>query len=363
MTEAYGSLKLRALPVQFIDISDGVIIKRGCTEVRIVGTEASKGVHRFFAELGEDALSREQILERFAESSRLTIGKLIDQLVVRRLLISEQETDLPPERVESNLDIFYWHFGESEARINERLNSKSFAIVGVNTISRQLARTFAASGINNVQVIDDPLLRNLRMFDERADLNSAEWPETIKPPQKFTEWVEDNDPISLQCVVVSSDCGNTTHMRQWNRLCVERGLNILPAFLKDMIGYIGPYTVPGETACFECMQSRRNAHLQDAKHEEELESAAFHGQIIHAFHPAMASVLGDIAAFEITKFCSGVLPKGNISSLIEINLLATYVTARRVLKVPNCVVCSSLNKHPSTNFQKDLISSQERTGK
>ncbi|MFB3146853.1 MAG: hypothetical protein ACE1ZO_06975, partial [Nitrospirales bacterium] len=60
------------------------------------------------------------------------------------------------------------------------------------------------------------------------------------------------------------------------------------------------------------------------------------------FHPSMASILGDIAAMEMTKFYSQSMPLWNVGKLIEVNLLATRMTPRKVLKLPRCPVCSPL---------------------
>ena len=66
----------------------------------------------------------------------------------------------------------------------------------------------------------------------------------------------------------------------------------------------------------------------------------------------MASIIGNIAAFELIKYYSEALPFIKVGSLIEVNLLATELKTRKVLKIPRCPTCSSLMTRPSTTPYK-----------
>jgi hypothetical protein len=68
----------------------------------------------------------------------------------------------------------------------------------------------------------------------------------------------------------------------------------------------------------------------------------------------MASILGNIAAFELIKLYSGALPRSKVGTLIEVNLLGTKLTSRKVLKVPRCIICSQLNSRSFTALQKSV---------
>jgi thiazole/oxazole-forming peptide maturase SagC family component len=219
--------------------------------------------------------------------------------------------------------------------------------LGVNSISRQLVASLAASNTKNVQVVDFPLLRNLRLFGEDDEVDLQQWPVLHNRPVAYKAWMDQLDNESLHCVVATTDFGNHRILNEWNRFCLDRKWHFLPVVLQHVVGYIGPLVIPGETACFECLRSRQDAHLEDAQLGRAVEAVAFEGQEVVGFHPTMSSILGDIAAFELTKFYSGVLPGGHVGSLIEVNLLATYLTSRKVLKVPRCPACSPFNQKPA----------------
>lgn len=348
MSSVASSMKLKASVVQVIETGDGVVLKRGCTEFKIAGAGAAEAVKKILAVAGNGGATSEEIRELFEPEAGPIIDRLCEQLIDRRLLVPCEE-EVSPEARESNLDIFYWHFGEKTARVTERLNKRSLAILGVNCISRQLAASLAASEVENFQVLDHPRLRNLRLFDSAGRLKSDQWPASLKAPQNWTDRL---DPQSFDCLIATSDFGGQEAMREWNKLCVQEKRHFLPVVLQDLIGYVGPLVVPGETACFDCLRIRRNSQIHDEKPRCFTEAVAFEGQGVVGFHPSMASIVGNIAAFELIKLYSEALPLSKVGTLIEVNLLATEVKARKVLKVPRCPTCSPLKMRPSTTPYK-----------
>jgi bacteriocin biosynthesis cyclodehydratase domain-containing protein len=346
--------KLKALAVHVIDTDDGAIVKRGCTELKIGGPGAAETVRTVLAATSEGGATETEICGRFLPSAAPLVRQLIEQLLARHLLAPVEEAESAAEGQESPLDIFYWHFDAKAREVAERLNKRSFAILGVNYISRQLAASLAASGVENFRVWDHPRLRNLRFFDEAGRLKTDQWPASVRPPQ---EWMGEVDPNSFGCLIATSDFGVHETLYEWNRFCVEHRRHFLPVVLRDLIGYVGPLVIPGETACLECARLRRNSHIEDYEIRGLIEESAFEGQGAIGFHPSMASILGDIAALELTKFYSEVLPRPKIGTLIEVNLLETGLTSRKVLKAPRCPACSPLLARSSVSPDKAAVAS------
>jgi bacteriocin biosynthesis cyclodehydratase domain-containing protein len=348
MSLVSSSMKLKAQAVQVIETSDGVVLKRGCTELKIAGAGAAEAVKKILAVAGNGGATREEILELFEPEAGPIIERLSEQLIGRRLLVPCEGEDLP-EAPESSLDIFYWHFGEKTARVTERLNKRSFAILGVNCISRQLAASLAASEMKNFRTLDHPRLRNMRLFDDAGRFKADQWPASLQAPQSWTDRLA---PESFDCLIATSDFGGQEEMHEWNTLCVRENRHFLPVVLQDLIGYVGPLVVPGETACFDCLRIRRNSQMNGYKPQRLIECVAFEGQRVTGFHPSMASIVGNLAAFELIKLYSEALPFLKVGTLIEVNLLTTELKTRRVLKIPRCPTCSPLKTRPSTTPYK-----------
>jgi bacteriocin biosynthesis cyclodehydratase domain-containing protein len=327
---------LRAVPAQIISCENGVVLKRGVLEVHIEGDRASEVIESLYLAVAEGDATREQLVALFPRPDQSAVEDLIERLIERRLFVySEDESarDDPDDPVA----VFYWNLGYRVNEVKRHLNERKISILGVNHITRQLVLTLAASGVDAVTVVDYPLLRNLLLFDADETLRADRWCNT--DPMEFEEWKEQLSGETVECIVAASDFGGAHWMRQWNEVCVKNKLHFLPIVLQNLIGYLGPAVIPGETACYECLRARQNSHLQNVELYRAPELVAFWGQEIVSFHPAMASILGDIGAIELTKLYSGAIPRRNVGTLIEVNMLLPAITLRKVLKVPRCSVC------------------------
>lgn len=343
------SEKLHALTVNIVDTGDGVVIKRGRLQLKIAGEDAAEVVVRILGSAQRGA-TREQLIGQFAEPEQEMIEALVDHLIGRRILVSEDNARPPEAPREEQLDIFYWHFGMQTKSVRQQLNAKRIRILGVNYVSRQLAAGLRASGGDEFEVLDTPLLRNEALFDESGDLRHEVWGDA-----RWSALENDLDPESLDVLVATSDTGAIEQLRVWNEFAVLHNLHFFPVLLQDLVGYVGPLVIPGQTPCFECVRLRQNAHLMDYRSRRSVESAFVQEQAVGGFHPSMASMLGDVAALELTKVYGLGNNLARYGTLIEVNLLGSEMKPHRVLKLPRCPVCSRLTRTPSTAFTRSML--------
>ena len=217
-----------------------------------------------------------------------------------------------------------------------------------------------ASGLACVEVVDHPPLRNLRLFDRSGSLRDGGWPNDLPGPVAYGEDFASLRPEGLDCLVATSDIGGMQLLREWNARCVEAGRPFLPVVLQDLIGYVGPFVVPGETACFECLRARQNANMDDPLSQRAAEFSAAEGQAVVGFHPVMATMLGAVAAMELVKHYGIRAPLSKPSTLIEVNMLTSRMEPRRVLKIPRCRVCGTSASNPSLNDRKTFYAPYPR---
>jgi bacteriocin biosynthesis cyclodehydratase domain-containing protein len=358
MKEPMATERLVAVPVQVIGADDGVILARGCVEVKVAGARAAEVVQVVLRATQGEGTTRQALGEAFAAPDRPGVLELVDELVKRRLLVPAGTAPPTAAEGETALEVFYWHFGERAERVVENLNAGRITILGVNAISRQLATSLAASGMANVEVVDFHILRNLRLFGDSDGVDPGEWPESSPPPLTYDQWSNGLEIADLGCVVATSDFGGRHLMREWNEFCVANRKHFLPVVLDRMIGFVGPHVIPGESACYECLRARESAAMDNPDDQRASELGAFARQPLNSFHPTMAAVVAEIAALELTKFYSQVMP-WKVGRLIEINLLAVEMKARKVLKLPRCPVCSPVNWRSSTSLDKASFAPQD----
>lgn len=345
--------RVRAFPVQIIEVDGGVVVRRGCAQVKFSGDGAHAIVSQLFEGASRpDGVDEDALVASFAGPFRSSVSALIKELRARRLLVDAKDP-AGPQSPEGPLEVFYWHFGSTVSLTTEGLAKTKLVIMGVGEISRQLARALRASGIESFDVVDHPQLRNLHFFEDDGTIVSQAWGADLPMPATFESWSERDE--ELGCLVATSDFGGTQTMRQWNEFAVESKCHFLPVVLQDLIGYIGPLVVPGETACYECLRARQNSHFDDPPMQRLVEGTAFEGQAVAGHHPSMTSVLGDLAALELTKFYGRTFPNPRVGTLIQVNLMTTEIVARKVLKVPRCRVCSPLIPRGSTSPDKTIF--------
>jgi bacteriocin biosynthesis cyclodehydratase domain-containing protein len=343
------TVRLKALPVQLIEVKNRVILKRGCKEICFSGSAYAAKL-RAILDAFQNGSTQEEVLKDLGDNHP-DIAELIETLKDRNILVPFQEALSRDIISESPLDVFYWHFDPHGHSIRQKIQSRSVAVLGVNTVSQALCGALSACGFN-VSLIAYPA--SLAPDMEQAFSSDLFDSNRLPQPMRYETWSTSSPWDSVDCLVATSDRGGKDLLRNWNALAVEQRCHFLPLVLQDVIGYLGPLVIPGETACFECLISRENSHMDEADLRRIIERTAYAAGT-PAFHPIMASVLGQIAAFELVKHYSEAIPVRRVGTLIEVNLISASITTRKVLKVPRCLVCSSLNTFPSVAIHKGQV--------
>jgi thiazole/oxazole-forming peptide maturase SagC family component len=336
--------KLAILPIHFMAIEDGVIIKRGRSEILIRGKRSSEVLQTIVDTINKTNPSKDDLCNIFAKPDRPAVNYLINELINRRIIVPYDGNNMSYN--ETSLDILYWQMGENTEELNERINKKHIVIIGANTISLQLSNSLKNSGIKNFKIFDYSMFSSSNIEAYRH-----------KFPAELTDFSLFEKHCELQkidCLIATSENGGLQMMRRWNNLCIKLDCIFMPVVLEDLIGYVGPLVIPNETACFECFLTRRNANTDKTGSEEFLELKILDSNRIVGFHPSMASILGDIVAFEIIKFYAEWKSIFNVGKMIKVNLLGTGLDIHKVLKIPRCKSCSPLNSRVPINLAKSF---------
>lgn len=343
----------RVLPVQLVPLSDGVIIKRGRMELRVGGSDAYQLVLTVL-DAASRGLTFDEVLDAAPSMERSNAVALWEQLVSHRLIVGAEtgEQSTP----ESPLDLFHWSAGVSASDAAREAEKAAITVVGVGEVSRALVSALIAAGFHDVHVVHYPFLCNLRMLDDAGEIDGAMWPSSLPVPIDYARWSR-QEPCDARCLVATSDFGGLDLMRAWNGHCFERGIPFLPVVLQDLVGYLGPLTIGGRTACFECARARQNANFDDATAARATEPLAFVGQgVTAAYHPALPAVLGNFAALEVSRFIGGWGSPRSLGTLIEVDLLAPALVSRPVLKLPRCPTCGdAMGRSGVEVFRRMLI--------
>lgn len=305
-----------------------VILKRGVTEMVVSGEGVEAVVEQvvgLVAEAGPEAAARAVALLPDG-AGREAASRLLDALVARRLVPDDGEAPAPtaPDVLSAH---FYANFGARGSAAPAALAQARVAVYGTGLVGRHLVAALEGLGVGSVVAADDPALRN---------------PYAPEPPGSGEPPATPTGDGSADLWVATSDLGQESGLAAAGRRALAAGVRFLPAWVAELVGYVGPLTHPFETACLRCYQLRVDSQAKNLGARRALrdyvgehpDAGAAPGLL-----PPMAAVVAQIAAVEIAMTLGGFAPSGATARSIEINLLSFRSTVRRVLKVPRCPDC------------------------
>jgi bacteriocin biosynthesis cyclodehydratase domain-containing protein len=342
MSAESNDVLYKAAAVHIFKYEDGAIIKRGTLETYVRGESAFEVLQTIFDQAAKGT-TVDEFLGRFPVEDRTAVDQIVHSLIERRLLIPAHDEMEFERATETPENIFYWEFNQNAESVRARLREMRIVIVGVNEISRELVSCLTHSGFEDYQVVDYERLRNRHFYRDDGELDMDRWSEVV--PTSLSEWETAVQHTGVACVVATADHGGLHWLRSWNDRCLAHRQHFFPVVLQNLIGYVGPYVIPGETACFECLRARQNANLSRPDQQRASEMVAFESQDVLGYHPLMPRAVAQTAAMELVKFCSGVLPFARVGSLIEVDLMTPALTTRKVLRIPSCPVCGSMHRY------------------
>ncbi len=329
--------RYRLLGIQAIPLAGGLVIRRGSLRLFVTGEGLGDLLDLMVRRSAEGhGLSLAGLMAETEPARHAGLAALFGRLVDERLL-APAEGATAADRPE---DVFYWNHGASAARGRENVARVPIAVFGVNHIALPLFGNLRSCGFRSVTLVDHPALRNLDFFDERDELRPEIAAAMTTPPASLDGWTAHARASPARCHVVCSDFGGLDLMRDWNRRCVDTGTILYPIVLEDEVATLGPLVVPGAGPCYECLVARRDANLDDPERARATEAHAFFGQDVVGFVQPMARVAADLAAVDLLKYFSRVLPGGVAGRLIEADLMAPSLRTRPVLRAPRCPVCA-----------------------
>jgi bacteriocin biosynthesis cyclodehydratase domain-containing protein len=333
---------LRLLPAQIIPVPGGAIVRRDVLQLHVRGDGVEHVLRAAFELLAAGGATREDVVarlcERFPSVGAAAAAELVSRLAGARLVIPAGEA-AAAEDLEPPHELFRWSVDPSWPGPDAGLERAAVGVFGVNHVSVRIVELLRANGMTNVELVAHDGLADVRLLGEHAAISVETW----------REREEDGE---IACLVAACSFGNAPALRALNAHAVRAGIPFLAAALVDHVGLVGPLVVPGESACLECARARENANAADPVLFRAAGEHAFVGQLVTGFHPAMPAMVADVAAMELTKFLSAALPNGLVGKLIEIDLSAPAMSVRRVLKVPRCPVCGTVNRISGANADK-----------
>ncbi|MFZ5822892.1 MAG: TOMM precursor leader peptide-binding protein [Bacillota bacterium] len=135
-----------------------------------------------------------------------------------------------------------------------------------------------------------------------------------------------------------------------HKACLAAKVKLCSAeFLSSTSLALGPTVIPGETACWTCLD-RRQKGAQEF-YTELLATQRFleqHPEVdpVGARLPALTQMLAGLAAFEALRVLTNVYPPVTVGSMVIFNAIDYTMEQHPILKLPRCPDCSPVREQP-----------------
>lgn len=326
---------------------------RGPEIVTMLSGATAKQILSHLFPLLDGTHTTEEIADKLKEIAgpdviHAVIGRLKDSKLVE--YASEQEGGpLTPQEVEQyrrQLMFLDMTLDQGEALdFQAKLKEGRLAILGGGELASSIASQAARVGIGRIFGVNmrqdqrigesNPLISFTGAGVEPADTETAELS------------IKDEKP---GCLLLALDRPEPALMKWANELSQNHGISLMNCQLSGSEAVIGPFIVPGQTACLMCHHLRVTRNLDFYQEYRSWEDWIATNGNRRAETGALApftEMVAGMAALELFKHVSGFHEPETYGRFITVSALTLEILTHQVLKLPRCPACGSGRNRPA----------------
>ena len=209
---------------------------------------------------------------------------------------------------------FLSHFVPNAARAQAELAESRIGVVGFDNLRKAIVTALRSIGVDRITEI--------------GDLSTG-----------LTD--DDGGPSCFDLIVACAVLPGFALFDAVNRACMVTRTRWLRVGISGTSAQLGPTVVPYETACYTCLDLRRQTH--EAELDGYLAYRAHAGDahcIADDGTASLALVLSGHVALEIMRILVGHAPPATFGRYYEFSALSPAATRHEVLRIPRCPSCS-----------------------
>lgn len=280
-----------------------------------------------------------EVFAAFDEEDHAAIAGLLEKMVDRNILYdgAEIETDHGgPQLMHSA------RFGHTE---RTGLDETEALVINAGSVGPQIASDLIASGVGTVRFAQP-------IPDARADVSDLQSVDRFElvPEGDCTDAIAD-----ATAAIYAADRAFPALGEEISRTADDTGTPWMLAQVSGFDGLVGPTVFPGETGCYNCLQRRTAANIDNETYELYREQLSEQ----HALSPKGLPSYGRMVAGYATVDFLHLLAYGQsmtVGRSLVINFLDLSVEVNDVLRLPRCDICG---KEPGDDTPR-FINIQDR---
>jgi bacteriocin biosynthesis cyclodehydratase domain-containing protein len=256
--------------------------------------------------------------------------------------------------------LIYWadlaEAGDSAPRIQRRVGDSTVVVLGCGGLGSWAAAALVCAGVGSMTLIDDDRVErsNLNrqlLFGEcdvgrpkvecaahslrrhRVDVNVEAIADRVDGPEDLRDVLNGADVL-----IQTADWPPFLLPRWVNRACIDANVPYITAaqFLPRV--RIGPTVVPGQSACWECLE--RQTRTEHPRYAEMAEGPP-RPSTSATLGPA-SGLVGSLVAMEVLHLLTGSVRPATVDAALVVDLRSLGATWERVVRDPRCPECAQV---------------------
>ena len=298
--------------------------------------------------------SIEEIVNKLSDvASQEVLHGVLEKLIKLRIVEDASERDdsgLSPQEVERyRRQLMFLDISLDEGtdlQYQRNIKESRLSIVGEGDLAVSIARQAVRVGIGRVTGIN--LKDGRRIGEENPDVSFNQAGIDLLDERSISLAIEQEKP---SLIVVAADRAEPSLLKWMNELTQRLRISLLYCEISGTEGVIGPFVLPGQTACLMCQHLRVTRNLdfyQEYRSWEKwvtTDGARSRAQT-GSLSPFTEMVAG-MASLEVFKHVSSFHEPETYGKFLTVNALSYEITSHEVLRVPRCPACGNARTRPT----------------
>jgi len=218
------------------------------------------------------------------------------------------------------------------------LRDGGVSIIGGGELAARIASECASTGIGKVVGVN--LNYAPPNISGNGHANSANYGLGLEDLESIRQSVASD---ALPVLVLAVDRPEPAVVEFVNQMSQDLGIPLFFAQLNGTEGIVGPFVMPGKTACLKCYQLRtvRNLdfYVEYCAWEKWIGGEGSRSRSAAGSIGPFTGIVASIAAFEVVKRLTGFHEPDLFGKFLTINALTMEFIAHPLLRVPRCPSC------------------------
>lgn len=206
-----------------------------------------------------------------------------------------------------NREKLYFYMLNDEIIELEKIKDKNLLILGIGAIGSITIELLARAGFNNFTLVDNDIVEKSNLIRQLSYTNndilkykvgvmekrlkSINKNIKVKTINKFIQKEEDivNEVRNSDFVLCTMDKPYRVIRRLINDICVKENKPVLFSGFSEHVGMIGPFVIPGKTACLSCIE------------KDDMDEPLNNVQVVPSYGP-LCTLISSIISDEIINY-------------------------------------------------------------